>query len=85
MDDTTQPIQWYRVVLEIGSVLRRNEAISAAVEALRSAGFGAEADGDQFDLLCVKCGQPITGHDDLIDDEQGYRHRQCPERTREEG
>jgi hypothetical protein len=72
-------IQWYKIVLEIGSVLPRNEAITAALETLRAAGFGAEVDGDEFDLLCVGCGQPITEADDLIDDGQGgYRHRQCP-------
>ena len=85
MDETTQPIRWYTVTLEIGSLLPRNEAITAALEALRAAGFGAEADGDQFDLLCVECGKPITGDDNFMDDEQGHRvgsaerHRECPE------
>jgi len=77
-------IHWYSVVLEIGSSLPRNDAIRAALEALRSEGFGAEVDGDEFDLLCVKCGQPITGANDPIEDEGGYRHRQCPGRTGEE-
>lgn len=76
---------WYSVVLEIGSALPRNEAIQSALETLRSAGFGAEVDGDEFDLLCVKCGQPITGADDLVvEAENGYRHRECPGRIEEE-
>jgi len=77
-------IHWYGVVLEIGSALSRNEAIRAALDALRSTGFGAELDDDEFDLLCVKCGQPITGANDPIEDESGYRHRHCPGRAGEE-
>ena len=60
----TDSIQWYSVVLEIGSAQPRNEAIRTALAALRSAGFGAEAEGDEFDLLCVRCGQPIKGAED---------------------
>jgi len=77
-------IHWYGVVLEIGSSLPRNDAIRAALETLRSAGFGAEVDGDEFDLLCVKCGQPITGAEDPIEAENGYAHRECLGRAGEE-
>ena len=83
MDDTDQLMHWYTVTLEIGSVLPRNEAITTALEALRAAGFGAEADGDQFDLLCTECGKPITGDGNFMDGEHGHRHRECPERTEE--
>jgi len=38
-------------------------------------------DGDEFDLLCVKCGQPITGAEGVVEAENGYRHQQCPERS----